>query len=190
MLNVIVDVDGLEQLEKHIEKVERMAKMQVDSGFQAYIKQKAWNTLQEVMGERLKGGTTNDDAISTYIASNHLEDIEGGFKIYNDAKIPAEVFGVQNTIENYPNGEFNLALAFEYGVGIVGQNTDYDSKFFSPWEYNIQNYYFGWYLPKSVTGESGVQTGGYMGFEIYRYTADRITKNLDKWINEYFRKEV
>ena len=196
MLNTIVDVDGLEQLEKHIQKVERMAKMQVDSDFQAYIKQKAWDTLQEVMGERLKGGTTNDDAISTYIASNHLEDIDGGFKIYNDAKIPADYYNIiPFNVSDYPDGKFSIALAFEYGVGIVGISTNYGNN--PLWKSNAVEWSLSphrtetyWYLPKNVTGESGVRFQGFEGFEIYRYTADRITKNLNKWINEYFRKEV
>lgn len=189
-MKISVEVNGMEQLTNHINRVKRMSKMRQDVSFQNYIKNKCWQTLQQVIGERLNGGTTNDEAISIYIAGNHIEDITGGFIIYNDARIPAEVNGVQNTIENYPNGEFNIALAFEYGVGIIGQNTDYDPNFYTPWDYNVKGYNFGWYLPKSVTGETGVQTGGYMGFEIYRYTADRITKNLNKWIDEYFRKEV
>ena len=32
-------------------------------------------------------------------------------------------------------------------------------------------------------------TYGYAGFEIYRFSAIEIQKNLKKWVNEYFRKK-
>ena len=38
-------------------------------------------------------------------------------------------------LEDYPNG-FSIALAFEYGVGIVGQTNPVPNA----WEYNLKDY--------------------------------------------------
>lgn len=181
MLKVKVDVKGLKELDKHIELVNKMLKMKTDKDFQTFIQNKCMGTLEKVMNERLTGGTTNDEAISLYRSSNHLQEEEDGFIIYNDAKIPAISSGL------YPNGQFSIALAFEYGVGITGQGT-YENDYFQPWEYNVNNYNFGWFYP---TGDGSYSTTyGYMGFEIYRYTIIDIQKNLNSWVEEYFRKKV
>lgn len=179
MLKINMNVKGLDKLEKHIQYVQRMANMKTDKTFQSYIKNKCMEALNQVMNERLTGGTTNDDAISLYRSSNHIIDDLNGFIIYNDAKIPVNAVDTSG----YPNGEFSIALAFEYGVGIIGQNTVNPNA----WSYNINNYNFGWYF-KDTDGKYH-QTGGYMGFEIYRFTADKIQKNLPRWVNEYYNKK-
>ena len=116
--------------------------------------------------------------------------MEDGFVIYNDAKIPANVKGVQNDLSNYKDGEFSIAMAFEYGVGIIGMSTDSPNS----WEYNVNNYNFGWVLPSEIANMYGIPKGnefaGYQGFEIYRYTTERIKRYLPRWVEEYFRKEV
>ena len=156
--------------------------MQTDKSFQKYIQEKCLKVLYNVIETRLVAGeTTNDDSIGLYISSNHILETNDGFIIYNDAKIPANVSGVQNSASNYPNGEFSIALAFEYGVGIVGPETMNDKA----WNYNVNNYNFGWILPKNVLGQAGILYAGYKGFEIYRYTAEEIQNNLSKWVNEY-----
>ena len=91
-------------------------------------------------------------------------------------------------MENYPNGEFSIALAFEYGVGIIGMNTDFDPEKYTPWDYNIQDYNFGWILPKDVFDRPNLLYGGYQGFEIYRYTAEQIMLNLKGWVETYLYK--
>lgn len=184
MFRINTNIDSVSKLDEHIKLVKKMQKMKTDVNFQEYIKNKCWETLNQVMNSRLKGGTTNDDSIQLYMNSNHIEDTSDGFIIYNDAKIPANVKGVQNNIENYPNGEFSIALAFEYGVGIIGDMTSNSNS----WKYNIKNYNFGWYLPKEVLGSTGIQTAGYQGFEIYRYTANEIQTQLPKWVNDYYRR--
>lgn len=166
--------------------VQNLLKMKDDKNFQKFIQDKCMKTLDMIMNDNLVGGTTNDDAIDLYMSSNHIEEFDEGFIMYNDAKIPANVNGVQNTVENYPDGQFSIALAFEYGVGIIGENTNNPNA----WNYNLQGYYFGWYLPSNVTGKSKVETGGYQGFQIYTLTAQEIERQLPSWVNEYMAKEV
>ena len=182
MLKISTNVTGLDKLEKHIQLVNRMIKMKSDKKFQKFIQNKCMETLNQVMAERLTGGTTNDDAIALYRGSNHIQEEPDGFIIYNNAKIPANA----KDASGYPNGEFSIALAFAYGVGIIGQNTPDPNN--HAWAYNLKGYNFGWYY----TGSDGKshQTGGYQGFEVYRFTADRIQKNLNSWVNEYFSKGV
>ena len=187
MFEPTIDVKNLDELQQHIEFVDRMIKMKSDPDFQDYIKQKVLEVANKVTNERLVGGTTNDDAIELYKSSHKIRDFEQGFILYNDAAIPADVNGIQNDIDNYPDGMFCVALAFEYGVGILGENTPNND---NAWAYNVQGYNFGWYLPQSVTGEIGVQTAGYMGFEIYRHIAEEVKSELNKWVKEYYKKEV
>lgn len=182
MLKVKTEVLNLKGLENHIQYVNKMLKMKTDRKFQKFIQDKCMETLNKVIDERLVGGTTNDNAISLYKSSNHIQEETDGFIIYNNAKIPAQA----KDTTGYPSGQFSIALAFEYGVGIIGQNTPDPNN--HAWAYNIKGYNFGWYYK----GEDGYyhETGGYQGFEIYRYTADRIMQNLKSWVNEYYKKEV
>ena len=181
-LTVKANVDGLDKLKLEIDYIEKMKSMQSDKKFQKFIQNKCIKTLEKIMNERLIAGvTTNDDSISLYKGSNHIIETNDGFIIYNDAKIPANVLGIQNDISNYSNGEFSIALAFEYGVGIVGKETMNEKA----WDYNINNYNFGWILPRNVLGQSGILYTGYKGFEIYRFTAEEIQNSLKKWVNEY-----
>jgi len=187
MLSIKGTVDNLEGLKKYIEYIEKVQNMPTNLEFREYIKLRCIEALEKVMNERL-GGTTNDDSIEEYKKSNFVEDTKDGFILFNNAKIPANVKGIQNDISNYDNGMFNLALAFEYGVGIVGMATGNPNA----WEYNVQNYNFGWYLPNEVADRYNIPRGqefaGYKGLEIYRYTAYEINSNLGKWIDEYYER--
>lgn len=185
MFKIETNVDSIKKIDKQIEYVNRMIKMKEDNNFQNFIKQKCMQTLKSYIdGFLIAGSTTNDDSIEIYRTSNHIEDIQDGFVIYNNAKIPANVFGKQNNASNYENGMFNLALAFEYGVGVIGIETRNPNA----WQYNVNNYESGWYLPKNVLGKAGIKYEGYKGFEIYRMTAIDIERSLPKWVREYFSK--
>lgn len=179
MLKVSHNITGLINLQKEINRVNKILETQKD--INNFIKEKVKQTLNEVMSDELKGGTTNDEAISLYISSNQIEDTSNGFILYNNATIDA------NTKEKstYPNGQFSIALAFEYGVGIIGQNTP--DPYNKAWDYNVNNYNFGWTF-KNSKGEV-VSTAGYMGFEIYRKVADKVNKNLSSWYKEYWKDE-
>lgn len=185
MLKVNASVSGLKELQKEIDRVQNLIKMKSDNGFNKYLQDKFMEVATRVTNERLVGGTTNDMAIQKYKSSHHIIPDENGFILYNDCTIGADT----SMPDKYPNGEFSIALAFEYGVGIVGEGT-YDGKYFTPWDYNVNGYNFGWVYP-TENGENGYDTTyGYMGFEIYRYIAEEINNNLAKWYDEYYRKVV
>lgn len=187
MLKVSCEIKGLKELENKIEFIKRLSQMKTDKSFQKFIQEKVLTTVKKVTDDRLTGGTTNDDAIEEYKNNHKIREDEDGFILYNDTQIPAEVNGVQNDIGNYPNGMFPIAIAFEYGVGIVGQNTPNNE---NAWPYNVQGYNFGWILPKNVAEQNGIPFGqeyaGYTGFSIYHYTRIEVENNLPKWVKEYF----
>ena len=190
MLQVKVDINSIEKLDSHIKYVEKLLTMKTDKNFQKYIQQKCLETVRRVSRERIRN-STNDEYIEEYILRHSIREEENGFVLYNNFTIPA-ILSTQNTknqdrlngkVRNYDNG-FNLALAFEYGTGLVGQ----DNPVQGAWEYNVNEYgEYGWYY-KSFNGDA-VRTRGYQGFEIYRFTAEEIKVMLPKWINDYFRKK-
>ena len=178
MINISVKVNSINKLNKHIQYVEKLAKMKTDVRFQKYIQDRVLYTVNRITEQRLVGGTTNDAEIELYKDSNQIRETNDGFILFNDASIPANA----KDPSTYPNEEFPIALAFEYGVGIIGSNTTNPNA----WQYNVKGYNFGWYY-QDEDGEYKI-TGGYQGFEIYRYTAKEIETMLPKWVNDYFRK--
>ena len=181
MLKFSCEVVGLKELNKTIKLIDILQKIKGSSKFQKYIQKKCLETVKKITSERLVGGTTNDVEIQLYKLSHRIQKEEDGFILYNDAKIPTS----GSIAVNYPEGKFSIALAFEYGTGITGEGT-YDGKYFQAWQYNVNNYNFGW----DYRDEAGIKqhTYGYMGFEIYRFTAEEIRSQLPKWVNDYIRK--
>lgn len=178
-LDINVDIDSVRKLEEHIRKVRRYAQMQTDTELQKYIQNKVLETVIRVTDERLVGGTTDDEYIEEYKNRHKIQQVPNGFILYNDTVLPTSMLPVsEKTAQNYPNG-FSIALAFEYGIGIIGEN---DPKL-NAWEYNVNKHNFAWYFSKY--GEK-FATYGYSGFEIYRFTAEEVERNLNKWVNEYF----
>ena len=183
MFDIKTDIQGLKELQDHIELVNKMLLMKSDSDFQDFIKNKVLEVANKVTEERLIGGTTDDEYIAEYKSRHKIRDEEDGFVLYNDTIIPPSMLPVsEKTAENYPDG-FSIALAFEYGVGIVGEN----SPKVNAWEYNVNKWNFAWYYTKY--GET-FSTYGYEGFEIYRHIAEEVKSQLNDWVEEYFRKEV
>lgn len=178
MFNVSIDVDNLDSLRKVLVYVNKLKNMKVDKVFQKYIQNKCLQVAKIVTESRLTGGTTNDEYIQQYKKNHKIQETNDGFILYNDTTIPVSELEISDkTALNYPNG-FCIALAFEYGVGIVGEN---NAKV-GAWNYNINNYTFAWHFIKDGELQS---TYGYEGFEIYRYTKEEIEKNMYKWITEY-----
>ena len=172
MLKVKTEVLNLKGLENHIQYVNRMLKMKTDKNFQKFIQDKCMEILNQVMEERISfAGATVD----TYKQNNKIEETSDGFIIYNHTVVDA-------TTEGY-GGQFSISLAFEYGTGIVGSENPKTGA----WGYNINQHEKGWTYFKNGSFHF---TRGYQGFEIYRYTADRIMQNLKSWVNEYYKKEV
>lgn len=179
MLKVSCEIKGLKELENKIEYIKRLSQMKIDKTFQKFIQDKVLQTLNKVMEERLTEDTTNNEYIEEYKLRNKIREEDDGFVLYNDFKIPAILSTKSNAIRDYSEG-FSIALAFEYGVGIVGQENPVEGA----WEYNVNNYEKGWYY-KTMEGEV-LFTQGYKGMQIYRYTRIEVENNLPKWVDEYF----
>ena len=198
MIKFDVQIDSLKKLDEYIEYVNRMKKMKADKSFQKFIQDKVLKLAEKVTNERLIGGTSNDEEIELYKSSHHIQEVADGFILYNNAKIEADKYNILHfDTSGYPEGQFSIALAFEYGVGVTGEVTYQDAlengtveDYFSPWNYNDVSLSKSkhrkkeaWYLPSSVFGESGYLYSGYEGFEIYRNIAIEVEKNLKKWVN-------
>lgn len=192
MITVNIDVDktSRDNLENHIKFIKRLLTMKTDKSFQKFIQDKVLETVNKIARERIRN-TTNNEYIEEYILRNSIREEYDGFVLYNDLTIPA-ILTTRNTknqdremgrVRNYDDG-FSLALAFEYGVGIIGQNNPVNGA----WDYNINNYgESGWYY-KTPSGISE-RTKGYQGAEVYRYTAIEVEKQLKNWVNEYCEKK-
>jgi len=180
-MEIIVDIDSINTLDNYILKVQRYAKMKTDKVFQRFIQNKVLEAVKRVTDERLIGGTTDDEYIEEYKSRHKIEETSDGFVLYNDTVLPTSMLPIsEQTANNYPNG-FSIALAFEYGIGIVGENNPKPNA----WEYNVNKWNFAWYYSKN--GEL-FATYGYEGFEIYRFTAEEVKKQLSSWVNEYFER--
>lgn len=175
MSNISVTIDGLSNIDKMISNI-KINKL--NTKLNNYLKNKVKETYIEIMNQQLLSGNSNDHYIELYKKSYHLEDINNGFILYNDALIPQQEVNTKNK-QSYPKG-FSIAMAFEYGVGIVGISTGNPNS----WRYNVHQYKDGWYY----TDENGIQqfTAGHMGFEIFRKTVEQVNRNLNKWVNEYY----
>lgn len=182
MINGNLQVYGIENLTNRINYINKLKQMKTDKTFQDYIKEKCLETVIEVSKQRLQTGVgaeqcTNDEYFSEYISNHKIRDTENGFILYNNLTVPANT----SKPENYPNG-FSIAMAFEYGVGIVGENANDNP---NAWAYNVNNHQFGWVFKKD---DNYFTTYGYAGFEIYRFSAIEIKKQLPNWVEKYFKK--
>lgn len=169
-MEIIVDIDSIKTLDDYILKVQRYAKMKTDKVFQRFIQNKVLETVRKVTNERMifSGATVEE-----YKSNNKIEEFSEGFILYNDTTVDA-------TTEGY-GGKFSIALAFEYGTGIVGQENPKEKA----WDYNVNQHEKGWTYYKN---DAFHFTKGYQGFEIYRYTAEEVKNNLSSWVNEYFER--
>ena len=182
MFTAKMQVTNLEEFQKHLDFVKKMLSMKTDKSFQDFIKNKVLDLANKVTDERLLGGTTNDEVIEAYRTNHKIRDYEEGFILYNDTKIPAN----SKDTTGYEDGNFCIALAFEYGVGIVGEQSNNSE---NAWQYDINNYgQSGWvFVLQDGTWE---RTRGYAGFEIYRNIAIQVSSNIKDWVMEFFKEEV
>lgn len=171
MIKINVNITGEKDLEEYINFVRKILSMKVDKNFQKFIQQKCLETVRKVTDDRL---TFSGLTVEEYKNNHKIMEYDDGFILYNDTIVPSETEGY--------DGSFSIALAFEYGTGIVGMGNPVEGS----WEYNINNHERGWTYFKN----NGFHfTAGYSGFEIYRYTSEEIQKNLEKWVNEYLNKK-
>ena len=178
-----MDIKNKQQLDSVYSFVVKILKIDKDEKFQKFMQEKALETVRRVSDELLIGGTTDDEYIEEYKSRHKIQETSDGFVLYNDTVIPPSMLPISEAnAQNYPNG-FSIALAFEYGIGIVGENSPKPNA----WEYNVNNWNFAWHYKKY---EELYSTYGYEGFQIYYTTANEIKKNLTTWLDEYMRKEV
>ena len=170
-LNIKTNIDGLKEFEKYIEFVEKISFLQTDKKFQKYIQDKFLETVNRISIERLPEGNLKQE----YIQHNQIRETDSGFVLFNDTTVATVGGG------GYGGkfiGTFSIALAFEYGTGIVGQENPKQGA----WEYNINNHENGWYYFKDGSFHF---TRGMEGQEIYRFTLEKIKEQLPNWIRDY-----
>lgn len=199
MLDIQIDIKKFKKFENIYEKVKNYATLSKTVRFQEFLKSKVIETLNYVINRNIDAlNTTNPEEVDLYLNSNHIVDTSDGFILYNDAKIPADKYNMLPfDTSGYPNGEFSIALAFEYGIGIIGQGS-YNNGYFTPWTYNNtdsskrrdKSHSPYWYLPKNVTGLSGILTQGYGGVQIYGDVARIVNNSISKWTCEFIEKEA
>lgn len=173
MLNINANVNSLEKLQDYINYVKKFAKMKTDTNFQKYIQDKCLNVVKQMSTTLLSNSEYNtgmDELFSAYIENNEIQPESDGFIIHNNLSVATDSDGY--------DGAFSVALAFEYGTGIVGQ----EHPKANAWEYNIKNHVNGWVYYKN---EQFHFTKGFEGFEIYRLSAEEINKQLKDWIMNY-----
>ena len=168
-LNPKVEVKGLDKLEKYIEYVKKFSTMRSDRQFQKYMQNKFLETVNKITLERASGG----ELTNSYIDNNKIRELDDGFVLYNDTYVETDTEGY--------GGQFCIALAFEYGTGLVGQENAKPGA----WQYNVNQHEKGWYYYKDGTFHF---TRGFEGYEIYRFTLEEIKNKLMTWVNEYDRK--
>ena len=172
MLKPNVKVNSLEKLQDYINYVEKFSKMKTNKNFQKYIQQKCLDVVIKTASNLFLNGDYNsmNDLFALYIENNKIREEINGFIIYNDLSVSTDTEGY--------DGTFSVALAFEYGTGIVGQ----DHPKANAWEYNVKQHTNGWIYYQN--GQFWF-TKGFEGFEIYRLSAEEIKNQLKDWIMNY-----
>lgn len=165
-LDVKLQVSGLKELQRKIDYIKKISTIRTDSKFQKFIQDKFLETVNKISRENLFSGELTEE----YISNNKIRTFSEGFVLYNDTVVETDTEGY--------GGVFSIALAFEYGTGLVGQ----ENPKVGAWEYNVNQHENGWYYFKDGTFNF---TRGMQGFEIYRLTQEEIKKQLPKWVDEY-----
>lgn len=170
MLQVKAKIKNLDYLKQVIETISLLQEYKDNKKFQKYIQNKCLEVIQNKINELLP---YTGDTVEQYKTNNKIEEFDEGFIIYNDTYVETETVGY--------DGKFSIALAFEYGTGIVGQENPKQNA----WQYNVNQYEKGWIYYKN---DSFHFTKGLQGFEIYRYSSEEISKNIGNWIKKYIEE--
>lgn len=196
MFKINTTIQGLDKLQKEIDRVDKLLQLQTNIQlFNTKLAERMLKIVNEVANNRISMfPTTNEEHKSEYLRNNKYQ-IEGNtIIIYNDTKITSPKSRVSDAYE------FSIAMAFEYGTGIIGEQNPK----IGAWKYDVNkenNRAFvdgekidGWWIPKSKAGgvntlaesRSGnaVVVQGYEGMEIYRFAREEIIKQLPKLIND------
>jgi hypothetical protein len=183
MLKTKINIKNLDGLKKAIDIISLLQNYKNDEKFQKFIQ----NKCLEVVSQKMKQLMIYSGAlVDEYINNNKIEPYNEGFIIYNDTFVETDAEGY--------GGKFSIALAFEYGTGIVGQQNPR----VNAWSYNVKGRQSGWWYPtddsdpnphkwRDKDGNLHAWTRGLMGMEIYRYSSEEINKQLQGWIYEYMK---
>lgn len=170
--NLEFNVENKQHLDDLVEFVNSLMEIQYDKQFHKFIQEKCMEIIQTHIDTYL---TFSGNTVDLYKSSNKIEEFDEGFIIYNDTTVETDTDGY--------GGKFSIALAFEYGTGIVGQENPKENA----WEYNVNEHQKGWTYFKN---DSFHFTKGFEGFQIYTLSAQEIESKLPEWVNEYITKEV
>ena len=168
-LEIDVTVDSIKKLEEYIKAISKYNLSVSNKEFQKYLQDKFLEAVKKVSLERLQG----EDLASTYNENHKIQELDDGFILYNDTMVETESEGY--------DGKFSIALAFEYGTGLIGQ----ENPKIGAWQYNVKGHEKGWIYFKDGLFHF---TRGFEGYEIYRFTAEEIRNNLKQWILDYIPK--
>lgn len=171
---------GVKELFNQIKYIEALVYLEEDEKYLDFLKTKFKETVNNISQMCIPDSGMKD----IYISNNKIHTLENGFILYNDTCVDTDTEGY--------DGSFSIALAFEYGTGIVGQQNPK----LGAWQYNVNNHLEGWWYPtnyddpnpyKWVDSEGNIRafTRGIEGYEIYRYTQVYIEKHLYEWTQEY-----
>ena len=200
MLSISTNVQGLDKLQKEITRLEKIVKLQKDKTMlNERLAQEMVKIVRNVATQRLSLVPTSNEEYKNMYLSNNKYRIEGDkIIIYNDLCIVSPKSKVSDEYM------FCIALAFEYGTGVIGK----ENPKIGAWAYDVnkdKNRAFidgkqldGWWIPAEqagsvptlATSKSGkaVVVQGYEGMEIYRFAQEEIIKQLPmiikKLINE------
>ena len=122
MISVRVSAVNKKALDEHINFVKKLLLMKTDKKFQKYIQDKCKETVERLTNELMQYSGTTVDA---YKNNHKIKETATGFILYNDT-----------VVESGDYGTFPIALAFEYGTGIVGSQNAKEGA----WAYNINNH--------------------------------------------------
>ena len=165
-ISVRTNVKTLARIEKQIQYVQKRISLAKDKNFKKYLEDKFIEVIKDEAQRSLPGGQLSQE----YIANNKVRETTDGFIIYNDTTVATDSKGY--------GGTFSIAMLFEYGSGIVGQN---NAKL-GAWQYNVNGHEKGWYYFKD---EKFNWTSGVEGREIYRNSLAIINSNLQSWTDSY-----
>lgn len=184
MFDYDINVNSIRKLDTVLKRVNKMLDIVNSDEFKEYIKQKVLELLEDeqkylVGDEDDENVIIKSEHVSIYKASHHTEDVAGGFILYNDAVVVAET----SHPENYEGGIFPLALAIEYGTGIVAEVGSYSAGVFEPWEYNVHEYNGYWVLP------DGRLSSGNEPYEIYSNVALKTVEQYGNWVTSYLKEK-
>ena len=196
MLSISTEVQGLEQLQKELARIEKIVKLQNDKAMlNERLAQEMVKIVRNVAIQRLSLVSTSNEEYKNMYLNNNKYRIDGNkIIIYNDLCIVSPKSKVSDEYI------FCIALAFEYGTGVIGE----ENPKVGAWAYDVnkdKNRAFidgkqleGWWIPAEqaggvptlATSKSGkaVVVQGYEGMEIYRFAQEEIIKQIPSIIKE------